>query len=201
MVKKSISLSKVLSYLKEHGSAVTAKWYSEMLAMPIKNAQYMIAYRVFTEYKENEEFDDSIIDITLCRYLWQKFVNDEQIAEIVEVALQKNKFERKRELNTLLYDLNIEYPKSERIIDAIYFVVPELRTANEAASEEITNLVFERLVVEITAACNNKGQSEDNYYEKEEEEEDDDNEYERYEDGSPSEIWYHYFNNSQNEND
>ena len=154
----------------------------------------MIAYRVFTEYKENEEFDDSIIDITLCRYLWQKFVNDEQIAEIVEVALQKNKFERKQELNTLLYDLNIEYPKSERIVDAIYFVVPELRTTNETASEEITNLVLERLAVEITAACNNKGQSEDNYYKKEEEK-DDDNEYERYEDGSPSEMWYHYFNN------
>lgn len=185
-------ISKLLAYLKEHGSEATAEWYARELEMPIKNAQYMIAYRVFKECYEDDEFDDSVIDITLCRYLWQKYVGDKEIAEMIEEVLTMNKFKRKEGLQDRLYDLNIEYPKSDRVIDAIYYAVPMLRTASSENVESVIRFVYKQLSVRrvTTPKISNKKKESYKYNEDFHEGGMDD---ERYEEGSPSEEWYNYY--------
>lgn len=202
MAQKSMALSKLLTYLKEHGSIATAEWYAQQMDMPIKNAQYMVAYRIFKEYDENDEFDDSVIDMTLCRFLWQKFVGDKEIAEMVEDVLTLNKFRRRERLRDLLYDLNIEYPQSDRITDAIYFAVPELRTADPESAESVVKSVYEQLSLHRTNTAVVVNEDEPNEYDEDFHVEDDDDE--RFEEGSPSEMWYRFFDDNmrqQEEND
>lgn len=201
MAQKSMALGKLLTYLKEHGSIETAEWYAQQLDMPIKNSQYMVAYRVFKEYDENDEFDDSVINITLCRYLWQKFVGDKEIGEMVAEVIAMNKYKRREGLKDLLYDLNIEYPQSDRIIKAIYFLVPELRTAEPGEAESLTKSVYERLDLKRTATsrnCSSIEQQEEAEYEYDDDFDVEDDDDERFEEGSPSEMWYRFFDDNMN---
>lgn len=147
MAQKSISIEKLLKYLSVNGTIATAEWYACFLEMPIKKAQYTIAQRIFKEYDEDccGDFDDSVIDITLCRYLWQRYIEDEQVMEIIERAFLEDKFDRKMRVSSLLDDLNIRYPRSEEITNAIFFVAPELRTAPASASKEVIQKIRERL--------------------------------------------------------
>lgn len=138
---KKISDKKLFDRLSSYGTAETCQWYAEEKNIPIEYAGYEVARRVFENYDEIE----FLKDFELSRRLWAKFLNDEDVIEILGMALSGNKFKRADKIQNILYDLNMHYPDTDLVRDAFYEAFPEIRTSAVEKQEETLKIIKDRL--------------------------------------------------------
>lgn len=127
---KNIPINKLIKQLEANGSEFTIQWYATELNMPVESAAQTVASRIFNANDNGELLDDSIIDKVLSRALWRKYITDKVVSEIIEKAMTVDKFNRKEVIDDCLDRLNISYPTSAFIINAMYNVFPELRNGD-----------------------------------------------------------------------
>lgn len=102
---KKPSIVKVIQSLKESGSEQTFKWYADCTGMFLKEAAIEVAQKVF-RYSEDHAYDmENIKDVSLCKALWSKYFDDEDIVEIISIAMKKGRDERYNEIYSYLRTL------------------------------------------------------------------------------------------------
>ncbi|WP_347223462.1 hypothetical protein [Bacteroides congonensis] len=146
---KKPSIVKVIQSLKESGSEQTFKWYADCTGMFLKEATIEVAQKVF-RYSETHTCDmEDVKDISLCKALWSKYLDDEDIVEIISVAMKKGRDERYNEIYSYLRNINIHYLYVDSFIDSLYIVFPELRKREEMSELQSEKMVRERLCRDI----------------------------------------------------
>ena len=94
---KKPSVTKVIQSLKESGSEQTFKWYADCTGMFLKEAAIEVAQKVF-RYSETHAYDiEDVKNVSLCKALWSKYFDDEDIVEIISIAMEKERDERYNE--------------------------------------------------------------------------------------------------------
>lgn len=136
--KTSVSVARLVRQIESLGSQEAIRWYAAQTGMPVESAAQAVAYSVFCGYEDGTVPEEGIIDHTLCRAMWRKYITDDVVDEIVDRALAVDKFERLDLIDDCLSALNIPYPSADFIIDAIYNVYPELRYSTSKPARERT---------------------------------------------------------------
>lgn len=147
---KKPSVTKVIQSLKESGSEQTFKWYADCTGMFLKEAAIEVAQKVF-RYSETYTYDiEDVKDVSLCKALWSKYFDDEDIMEIISIAMKKERDERYNEIYSHLRNINIHYLYVDSFIDSLYIVFPELRRREKMSELQSEKMVRKRLCCDIS---------------------------------------------------
>ena len=147
---KKPSVTKVIQSLKESGSEQTFKWYADCTGMFLKEAAIEVAQKVF-RYSETHAYDiEDVKNVSLCKALWSKYFDDEDIVEIISIAMEKERDERYNEMYSHLRNINIHYLYVDSFIDSLYIVFPELRRREKMSESQSEKIVRKRICCDIS---------------------------------------------------